>query len=56
MTWSEKSWAPPLVAIDHVLADRRIRVVSSKIVPIGGSDHRGVLTELLLPDADRGGG
>jgi endonuclease/exonuclease/phosphatase (EEP) superfamily protein YafD len=56
MTWSDDSWAPRLVAIDHVLADRRIRVASTKIVPIGGSDHRGVLAELVLPDADRGGG
>jgi endonuclease/exonuclease/phosphatase (EEP) superfamily protein YafD len=56
MTWSEDSFLPPAVAIDHVLADRRIRVVSARTVPIGGSDHRGVLTELLLPDADRGGG
>ena len=47
---------PPLVAIDHVLADRRIRVASARTVPIDGSDHRGVLAELVLPDADRGGG
>jgi len=56
MTWSEDSWLLPLVHIDHVLADRRIRVISARTVPIGGSDHRGVFTELLLPDADRGGG
>jgi endonuclease/exonuclease/phosphatase (EEP) superfamily protein YafD len=56
MTWSTKSWTPPLVAIDHVLADRRIRVVSTKIVALPRSDHHGVFTELLLPEADRGGG
>ena len=56
MTWSEDSWAPKLVAIDHVLADRRMRVASAKIVALPGSDHWGVLAELVLPDADRGGG
>jgi endonuclease/exonuclease/phosphatase (EEP) superfamily protein YafD len=39
-----------------VLADRRVRVASARIVTIPGSDHRGVLAELVLPDADRGGG
>jgi endonuclease/exonuclease/phosphatase (EEP) superfamily protein YafD len=56
MTWSTQSWVPPLVAIDHVLADRRIRVASTKIVALPRSDHHGVLAELVLPDADRGGG
>jgi endonuclease/exonuclease/phosphatase (EEP) superfamily protein YafD len=40
---------PGLVTIDHVLFDRRVRVLSAKTVPISGSDHRGVLAELLLP-------
>jgi endonuclease/exonuclease/phosphatase family metal-dependent hydrolase len=56
MTWSDDSWAPRLVAIDHVLADRRMGVASTEIVAIPGSDHRGVFAELVLPDADRGGG
>ena len=56
-TWTpERNLLPPLVTIDHVLADRRVRVVSARIVRIPGSDHRGVLAELLLPGADRGGG
>jgi len=38
-----------LVTIDHVLADRRARVVSARSVSISGSDHRGVLAELVLP-------
>ena len=57
MTWpTDKSPLPDLVAIDHVLADRRIKVASARTVPVPGSDHRGVLADLILPDADRGGG
>ena len=57
MTWpTDKSPLPPLVAIDHVLADRRVRVASARRVAIPGSDHDGVLAELVLPDTDRGGG
>jgi endonuclease/exonuclease/phosphatase family metal-dependent hydrolase len=56
-TWPEgKSLLPTLITIDHVLADRRVRVLSAHSVRIPGSDHRGVLAELLLPRADRGGG
>jgi endonuclease/exonuclease/phosphatase (EEP) superfamily protein YafD len=50
MTWpTDKSPLPALVAIDHVLADRRIRVASARTVAIPGSDHRGVLADLVLP-------
>ena len=56
-TWStDASPLPPTVAIDHVLADRRVRVASARVVTIPGTDHHGVLAELVLPDADRGGG
>jgi endonuclease/exonuclease/phosphatase (EEP) superfamily protein YafD len=49
-TWpAGKSLLPTLITIDHVLADRRIRVVSVRSVAIPGSDHRGVLADLLLP-------
>src|SRR5215210_72858 len=47
---------PGLVTIDHVLAGGGARVVSARSVAIAGSDHRGVLAELVLPAADRGGG
>ena len=50
MTWpTDKSPLPALVAIDHVLADRRVRVASARTIAIPGSDHRGVLTDLVLP-------
>src|SRR4051812_24089089 len=50
MTWpTDKSPLPAMVAIDHVLADRRVRVASARTVAIPGSDHRGVLADLVLP-------
>ena len=56
-TWpAGRTLLPTLVTIDHVLADRRIRVLSARSVPIFGSDHRGILTELLVPGDDRTGG
>ena len=48
-TWPAGKSLPTLVTIDHVLADPRIRVVSVRSVAIPGSDHRGVLADLLLP-------
>jgi endonuclease/exonuclease/phosphatase (EEP) superfamily protein YafD len=57
MSWpTGRAVLPATVAIDHVLADRRIRVASARTVPIAGSDHNAVFAELVLPDADRGGG
>jgi len=49
-TWpAGETLIPALITIDHVLADRRARVVSARSVAIPGSDHRGVLAELVLP-------
>jgi endonuclease/exonuclease/phosphatase (EEP) superfamily protein YafD len=49
-TWpAGKTLVPTFITIDHVLADRRVRVVSARTVAIPGSDHRGVLADLLLP-------
>lgn len=39
----------PPVTIDHVLADRRLGVVSYSVAEIPGSDHRAVEAELVLP-------
>ena len=41
---------PPTVTIDHVLADRRARVRSARVLTFGGTDHRAVLAELVLPN------
>ena len=49
-TWpAGKTLVPTLITLDHVLADRRVRVISARSVAIPGSDHRGVLAELVLP-------
>ena len=39
----------PPVTIDHVLADRRLGIVSYSVADIPGSDHRAVEAELALP-------
>ncbi|WP_020380148.1 endonuclease/exonuclease/phosphatase family protein [Nocardiopsis potens] len=41
----------PGVAIDHVLADRRIGVREVTVHEVPGTDHRAVLAELVLPEA-----
>jgi endonuclease/exonuclease/phosphatase (EEP) superfamily protein YafD len=49
-TWpTNRSLLPAVVTIDHVLADRRVRVASARTVTIPGSDHRGLLAELVVP-------
>lgn len=48
-TWPEqRDTVPPLVTIDHVLADERIGVGEVSVHGIPGSDHRAVFAELLL--------
>jgi endonuclease/exonuclease/phosphatase family metal-dependent hydrolase len=39
----------PRVTLDHVLADRRIRVRAVAAHRIPGSDHRALYAELILP-------
>jgi hypothetical protein len=51
MVWT---WAPlrlrfPRLAIDHVLVDPRIGVAAVDVVAVGGSDHRALVAELVLP-------
>lgn len=48
-TWPYDGTPLPRVAIDHVLADRRIGVSSVSAHQVRGSDHRAVLAELTLP-------
>ncbi|WP_168709315.1 endonuclease/exonuclease/phosphatase family protein [Arthrobacter sp. PAMC25564] len=45
-TWPANSPAPPFVQIDHVLVSRELTVVSFTTVPVPGSDHLAVLSEL----------
>lgn len=48
-TWPNKGALPPLVTIDHVLADRRLGVVDYGVEDVPGSDHRAVFARLRLP-------
>lgn len=49
-TWPQRGWGPILgVAIDHVLADRRIAVNAFEVHGLSGTDHRPVFAELTLP-------
>jgi endonuclease/exonuclease/phosphatase (EEP) superfamily protein YafD len=50
-TWPYTEFKLPRVTLDHVLADRRIRVRSLSVHPVPGSDHRAVYAELILPPA-----
>jgi endonuclease/exonuclease/phosphatase family metal-dependent hydrolase len=45
-TWPANSPAPPFVQIDHVLVSREFAVASFQTLPIPGSDHLAVVSEL----------
>lgn len=48
-TWpSGKLWPPP-VTIDHVLVDNRCPVDTYGVIAIGGTDHRAVVTQFVVP-------
>jgi endonuclease/exonuclease/phosphatase (EEP) superfamily protein YafD len=49
-TWPNGRAIPPIIAIDHVLADERVAVARTEIVDVPGTDHRGVFTDLRLPE------
>jgi endonuclease/exonuclease/phosphatase (EEP) superfamily protein YafD len=48
-TWRPLRLRFPRLALDHVLVDPRITVASVDFVPVSGSDHRAVVTALVLP-------
>ena len=49
-TWGPYDGDPiPPVTLDHVLADRRVRVLDFAVHPVPGSDHRAVLAVLAPP-------
>jgi endonuclease/exonuclease/phosphatase (EEP) superfamily protein YafD len=50
-TWPAGRGPPPFMAIDHVLADRRLGVRGFATFAIPGSDHRGVVARLVLSAA-----
>jgi endonuclease/exonuclease/phosphatase (EEP) superfamily protein YafD len=56
-TWGagpDFSWG--LIAIDHVLADRRLGVAGYGVAGLPGSDHRAIHAELVLPGTRLDGG
>jgi endonuclease/exonuclease/phosphatase family metal-dependent hydrolase len=48
-TWRPLRLRFPRLAVDHVLVDPRITVTSVALVTVAGSDHRGVVADLVLP-------
>ncbi|MET7337355.1 endonuclease/exonuclease/phosphatase family protein [Nonomuraea sp. NPDC005650] len=48
-TWPNGRGMPPIISIDHVLADRRGAVRRVELVDVPRTDHRGVFAELRLP-------
>ncbi|GAA3179720.1 hypothetical protein GCM10010531_37210 [Blastococcus jejuensis] len=49
-TWRPLRAPFPRLGLDHVLVDPRIQVAGVQVVPVGGSDHRAVVADLLIPD------
>jgi endonuclease/exonuclease/phosphatase (EEP) superfamily protein YafD len=49
-TWGPRpDWRLTLLAIDHVLVDRRCQVLTTSAHRVAGSDHRALYAELRLP-------
>ena len=48
-TWPEGRTLPPLITIDHILADERLEIADYGTEAIDGSDHRAVWAQLRLP-------
>jgi len=48
-TWPAGRTLPPLITIDHVLADRRLGIAAYDVLDLPGSDHRAVYAEVALP-------
>ncbi|WP_405141494.1 endonuclease/exonuclease/phosphatase family protein [Sphaerisporangium sp. NBC_01403] len=48
-TWPANKRVPPMITIDHVLADHRVSVLGYHVYDVPGTDHRAVLTRLSLP-------
>jgi endonuclease/exonuclease/phosphatase (EEP) superfamily protein YafD len=50
-TWPNKDHTlPPVITIDHVLADARLGIVDYGVEDLPGSDHRSIHAELALPE------
>ncbi|MFI6318014.1 endonuclease/exonuclease/phosphatase family protein [Nonomuraea sp. NPDC050556] len=47
-TWPNGRRLPPMITIDHILADSRAGVASVEILDVPGTDHRAIYTDLRL--------
>lgn len=50
-TWSPRAGVPPLFDLDHVLVPVRLGVRRHEVVDVPGSDHEGVIAEVVVPPA-----
>ncbi|TMR08437.1 endonuclease/exonuclease/phosphatase family protein [Nonomuraea turkmeniaca] len=48
-TWPNFRAIPPIISIDHVVADRRVSVRRVEVSDVPRTDHRAVFAELRLP-------
>lgn len=48
-TWPLASPAPPFATLDHVLAARELGVSDYRALDLGGTDHRAVFAQVVLP-------
>ncbi|WP_211304202.1 endonuclease/exonuclease/phosphatase family protein [Umezawaea tangerina] len=48
-TWPSGRFWPPPVTLDHVLVDNRCPVDTYGVITIGGTDHRAVVTQFVVP-------
>mgnify|MGYP000633828097 CR=1 FL=1 len=50
-TWSPRRGIPPLLDLDHVLVPGLLGAGRHEVVDVAGSDHEGVVAELVVPPA-----
>ncbi|ACZ90997.1 endonuclease/exonuclease/phosphatase family protein [Streptosporangium roseum] len=48
-TWPANERIPPLITIDHVVVDQRVKVNEVSVHTVPGTDHRAVFADLRLP-------
>ena len=48
-TWPAGRTLPPLITIDHILADRRLGFLDFGVEDVPGSDHRAVFAAIAVP-------
>ena len=48
-TWPDVRGVPPLIAIDHVLADQRLGIADYATEDLPGSDHQAIRATVFLP-------